>query len=104
MEGILKVNPEELIAAAGEFSTQGSNILNLTQEMMEVVTGLSASWEGEAGTAYVTKFQGLEDDIQKLVAMVNEHASDLEVMAETYRQGENANQETISTLSSDIIS
>lgn len=104
MEDILKVNPEELSAAASEFSAQGGTILSLTQEMMETVTGLSASWEGEAGTTYMTKFQGLEDDIEKLVAMVNEHATDLEAIADAYRQGETANQELASVLATDIIS
>ena len=38
----------------------------------------------------MTKFKGLEDDIQRIVRMVQEHASDLEEMASVYqgkRQG-----------------
>ena len=52
MEGILKVTPEKLIQTSGEFSGVGTQIKNLTSEMMEQVQSMKSIWQGEAASAY----------------------------------------------------
>lgn len=103
MEGIIKVSPQLLTSTASEFENQGGIISNLTAEMMNLITGMSATWEGEAATAYITKFKGLEDDIQKMIRMVQEHSRDLQEMAQIYVQADTENAEEASGLSSDVI-
>lgn len=103
MEGIIKVSPQLLTGTASEFSSQGAAISNLTGEMMNLITGLTAAWEGDAATAYISKFRGLEDDIQKMVRMVQEHSMDLEEMARIYTDADVQNMEDASGLSSDVI-
>ena len=89
MEGILRVTPEDLDAAASEFSSKASAIGNLTNEMTNTVESLSSVWEGEASSSYVAKFRQLDDDIQKMIRMVQEHSNDLQAMAKAYRDTEN---------------
>jgi WXG100 family type VII secretion target len=103
MEGILNVTPEQLISTATDFQGKGNTVSSLTSEMMSLVTGLSSAWEGEAKTAYVTKFQMLEDDIQKMINMVTEHVNDLNDMARSYQEAESKNVEEAGTLSGDVI-
>ncbi|MDD3369977.1 MAG: WXG100 family type VII secretion target [Lachnospiraceae bacterium] len=103
MEGIIKVTPEELITAAGDFSTEAGNISNYTTNMVEIVDGLTSIWEGEAQAAYSTKFHGLDDDIQKMIRMVQEHASDLDEMARQFQNAETSNMDEIGSLLSDVI-
>lgn len=103
MNGTLKVTPEKLTAAAQEFQTQGNSVSSLTSEMMNLVTSLSTIWEGEAGQAYITKFKGLEDDIQLMIRMINEHVTDLNEMARQYQDAETTILDEINTLSSDVI-
>lgn len=103
MDGILKVTPEQLISTASDFQSKGSTVSNLTTEMMDLVTGLNGVWEGDAATAYITKFQGLQDDIQKMINMVNEHVNDLNEMARAYQDTERANADAANSLSSDVI-
>lgn len=103
MEGIIKVTPEKLMSTASEFSASGTTINNLTQNMTGIVTGLSSVWQGEAATAYVNKFNGLQDDITRMNKMIQEHVTDLNDMAKVYQQAETANEEEISRLSSDVI-
>ena len=43
---VLRVDPQVLISTADEFQSSGSQISVLTEEMMALVTGLSALWEG----------------------------------------------------------
>lgn len=104
MQGQILVTPEELMGTATEFQTQGKKIQDLTSQMMNTVTGLSASWEGEASNAYIQKFKGLEDDIQKMISMINEHVNDLQEMADIYSTAEQSNIDDISGLTSDVIS
>ena len=103
MDGILKVTPELLISTADQFSTEGSQIGTLTTQMMELVTGMSGLWTGEASSTYISKFNGLEDDIQRMIKIVQEHSSDLQEMAQEYIRAEDQNAQLSQTLSSDVI-
>lgn len=103
MEGTLRVTPEQLESTANEFASKGTTVGNLTAQMTQLVEGLSSIWEGEAANAYTTKFRQLDDDIQKIVCMIQEHSSDLNEMARVYRDAETANQEEIAGLSGDVI-
>ncbi len=103
MEGIIKVSPEALNNTAAELSSQGSQIGSLTTQMVELVTGMNGIWTGEASSAYVTKFTGFEDDIQKMIRMIEEHSTDLQTMAQSYMQAETQNAEISQSLSADVI-
>lgn len=103
MEGILKVSPEQLTSTAAEFSSYGTSIRNITTEMTSIVTGLSSIWAGEDATAYVAKFNGLQDDIERIHAMIQEHVADLNEMAKGYSNATTGNLSEIEGLSSDVI-
>lgn len=103
MEGILNVTPEKLISTAQEFGASGQTINSLTQQMTTMVTGLSSVWVGEAATAYVNKFNQLQDDIEQLNGMIQEHVTDLNEMARVYQDAETANLEVAEGLSIDVI-
>jgi len=103
MNGILRVTPNELITIANEFSAKGSAISALTAEMTNQVVNMSSIWEGDAATAFIAKFRGLDDDIQLMNRMIQEHVTDLQEMANTYSQAEAANLSEIESLSSDVI-
>lgn len=104
MTGTLKVDTAKLTSTATAFQSNGNQIKNLTTQMTSLVTGLSGEvWSGDAATAYVNKFKDLQDDINRMVAMVNEHVEDLQVMAQQYAQAESANVTAAGALSSDVI-
>lgn len=104
MEGIIKVTPEKLISTAEEFNTANSQVQNLTQQMISTVDALKSAWEGEAATAYNTKFHQLEDDMNRMHSMINEHVTDLKDMAQKYQAAEQANAEVGNALAGDVIS
>ena len=103
MEGILNVTPEKLISTAQEFSASGQTVSSLTQQMTTLVKGLSSSLQGEASTAYVNKFNQLQDDIEKFNRMIQEHVNDLTEMARVYQEAESANVEVASGLPTDAL-
>lgn len=104
MIGVLKVSPAQMISAAQNFSTQGNTVSNLTNQMTQLVQGLSSVWTGEASQAYMAKFNQLNDDIQRLIKMVNEHATDLQEMASVYTNAEETQiMSDINTLVGDVI-
>ncbi len=104
MEGILKVDPQKLISTADEFNTTGGQVRTLTEQMITIVDSLKATWEGEAATAYSTKFHQLEDDMEKMHRMIDEHVKDLNEMAQQYITAENTNMDTGNSLAGDVIS
>lgn len=104
MEGVMiKVNPEELLRASSEFGSKASTVGNLTTEMMNTVTGLSSIWEGEGATTYIGKFRELEDDIQKMIRMIQEHSEDLQQIGSAYIAEESEVSELAASLSGDVI-
>lgn len=103
MEGQILVTPEQLESTANEFNSIMTQVQSLATNMTDQVNGLSAKWQGEASTAYVNKFNQLNDDIAKLAAMINEHVTDLNEMASLYRSTEQANEELGNCLAGDII-
>lgn len=88
MEAMLKVTPEKLMEAAGEFANTESNIRNITQEMISVVDSFKPIWQGEAATGFANRFDSLSDDMNRLYAMIRKHSDDLTEMANEYRQAE----------------
>ena len=104
MEGILKVTPEKLIQASNEFSQTGKTISSLTSEMMSIVNGLKSIWQDEAANSYNSRFTSLQDDIDKINRIIQEHVNDLNEMAREYQNAENASLEAGSSLISDVVS
>lgn len=100
--GILKVTPEKLTQAAGEFQTSGRNISSMTAEMISIVDGFKSIWQGNAATEYAGKFNGLRDDIEKINRMIEEHVNDLNEMALGYQNAEDQSIEESANLISDI--
>ena len=103
MAEILKVTPEKLLEASNEFSTTGKTVSSLTQEMLEIINSLKSIWQGEAANSYFTKFMGLQDDIEKINKMIQEHVTDLAEMSNEYRIAEETNIEASSSLLSDVV-
>ena len=103
MEGSLLVTPEKLIETSSEFSTCMSQVQNLTSSMMEQVRSMSSFWEGEAATAYLNKFNELEDDIQRVHTMINEQGTHLNEMAAIYQKAEAKSQEISGALSGNVL-
>lgn len=101
--GSLLVTPEKLIETAGEFSTCMNQVQTLTTNMTDLVKNTSAFWSGEAATAFVNKFNELQDDIQKIHNMINEHVTDLNEMAKIYQEAERKSQEIAGALSGNVL-
>ena len=104
VSGTLNVTPDKLKSTATAFDGTGNQIRNLTQQMTQTVTSLSGQvWSGEAATKYVSQFNGLQDDIDRMCKMITEHVTDLNEMASNYESAESENQALASQLSSDVI-
>lgn len=101
--GILKVTPEKLIEASTEFSSTGQTIRSLTSEMNEIVNSLKSVWQGDAASSYGARFAQLQDDIEKINRMIQEHVTDLNDMAREYQAAEDASNEQSSGLLTDVV-
>ncbi|MBQ6319099.1 MAG: WXG100 family type VII secretion target [Lachnospiraceae bacterium] len=88
MNTMLKVTPEKLIEAAGDFQNTEANVRSLTEEMISIVDSLKPVWQGEAATGFANRFAALSDDMNKLYALIRKHADSLTDIANEYRQAE----------------
>lgn len=104
MTGTLVVTPEKLISTSQEFSGKAAEINGLTNQMLQLVAAINSVWSGEASTVYSTKFNGLNNDMNRIYKMVTEHAEDLQEMANNYMNNDNEIIETSNALKTDVIS
>lgn len=105
MNGTLKVDPNKLKNAATSFSETGRNIQRLTTNMTQTVNQMTGNvWSGDAAQAYRKKFDNLQDDINRMIRMVNEHVNDLKEMAAQYAGAETQNQNLANSLNDNVIS
>ena len=88
MNTMLKVTPEKLIEAAGDFQNTEANVRSLTEEMISIVDSLKPVWQGEAATGFANRFAALSDDMNKLYALIRKHSDSLTDIANEYRQAE----------------
>ncbi|MBQ9136702.1 MAG: WXG100 family type VII secretion target [Lachnospiraceae bacterium] len=103
MEGTILVTPEQLESTANEFNNIMTQVQNLTNNMTDQINGMGAKWQGEASTAYINKFNQLQEDIDRLARMINEHVTDLNEMASLYRTTEQKNEDLGNSLAADIL-
>lgn len=100
----IKVDTQKLTSTATAFQNTGNQIKTLTNSMTTTVKELTGNvWSGDAATAYVKKFDGLQNDINKMIAMINEHVADLQTIAQQYEKAEADNIQAANTLSADVI-
>ena len=103
MNTMLKVTPEKLIETANRFSESGSNIRNITQEMISIVESFKPIWQGEAATGFANRFAMLSEDMNRLYAMISKHADALTEMAAEYRQAETESGNYAASLATEAI-
>ncbi len=104
MNGVLKVDISKLTSTANSLKNTGSQIAKLTQNMTNTVNKLTGNvWSGDAASAYTKKFKGLQDDIERIKKMIDEHVNDLQEMARTYKKSEDESKALANALSSDVI-
>lgn len=104
MEGTIRVDAQELKNAAQEFETKNNSIKDITGEMLSLARGLNSQWEGESATAYINRFNELEDDMQMVNTLIAEHATDLQEMAEVYLAAENETESIAQGVNATLIS
>lgn len=104
MTGTFKVDTAKIVSTANSLDSTGKQIKSITSEMTNMVNQISgAVWTSDAATAYKKKFSDLQDDINKMIAFINEHVTDLIAMAKEYERAEEANQNLANALASDVI-
>lgn len=101
----LKVTPEDLQAAAGDFQSKNSDIVTYTSNITETINGLTgAIWSGDAQAQYVGKINAMQADITSMCSKLDKSATNLIDIAGKYTSAETTNTSTASALSSSIIS
>ena len=103
MEGTTFVTTEALRSTASEFNNAMVQIQNLTANMVDNVNGLAANFQGDAASTFLNKFNGFQDDISRLAAMVNEHVKDLNESADNFERAENKNIDSANALKGDVL-
>ena len=64
---------------------------------------MKSIWQGEAASAYGNKFHSLQNDMDRLYRMVQEHVNDLQEMAAHYQKAEAGSTQQGTGLNANIV-
>ena len=104
MTDIVKVTPERLKSTAASLNQTGASIKKTTSQMLALMTGISQSvWSGEASSAYLGKFSGLQSDITKMCKMIEDQVLHLNTIASEYQTTEAQRKAAAATLKNNVI-
>ena len=99
---VIKVDYADLDKAASDFNTRLGEVKKITVNMMKAINDAGVTWTGEASSKYLSKFNALQDDMDKMHKMIGEHVSDLQTMSKKYKATEEATQQLASKLKEDV--
>jgi len=88
MDITLKVQPDVLISKAGELGNEKSSVMNLMDQAKSDINSLTGVWKSEAADEFQNRFKQVYDDIDNMLAIVSEHISDLNEVANVYSTAE----------------
>ena len=104
MASTIKVSTSKLRSTANAFNSTGSQVRSITNQMVTLVNALNGQvWSGDAANAYKQKFSQLQDDINRMASMINEHVTDLNNIAQEFDRAESSNVSTSNALAGDVI-
>ena len=104
MANIINVTPEKLRSTASSFQSTGTSVRQTTSEMMSVINGIShAIWSGDAGSAYISKFKGLDADVSRMCRMINKQVEHLNTIAQEYMSTEEQAASAAAVLQNNVI-
>ena len=78
LDNLTLTDANDLKSEASAFSSSASDFKTITDQMLETINdSLASGWEGDAATAYNTKFNGLREEMQHIYNMCDEYSKDL---------------------------
>lgn len=99
----IKVQPEVLRAKADEVSGAIVQMEQTFESVQSTVERTRYYWIGEAGELHRRMFEEQKDDVEELLKRLKEHPVDLQKIAQTYSDTEQAQTAAASQLSSNLI-
>lgn len=100
---VIKVDYADLDKAASDFNLRLGEVKKITNNMLKAINDAGSIWTGEAATKYIGKFNKLQDDMEKMHNMINEHITDLKEMSKQYKSAEEQNAQMASKLKEDVL-
>ncbi len=80
----IKVDAETLHAKAKEISGLRDQHDSTIQQIGSLINGLSEVFAGQAGTAYVTRFESMKNTFTSFSEMLQEFSTDLDSVANAF--------------------
>jgi len=102
MTAVLKVDPRIVIDKASNMQTIGGNLARTMDDIKTKVQSLQKDWESDGATTFLTNFSKLHKDIDEMLNISKEYASDLNSIAQTYISAEDKVKQEAAALPTDV--
>lgn len=86
MADLIKISPERVKDEANRVRDFRDEHLDIMSRLNNLVMILTESWEGEAQTAFVSKYQGMKNKFAEFEEMLSQVATDMDNSANKMQQ------------------
>jgi len=94
----LHVDPPELHKAAGTFSTLAEDYHGVYTRLMNTASTMGEAWKAADNLAFVDQINGFCEDLNKMVAHLNQASAALTQQAQNYEKTRDDNVAGVRTL------
>ena len=88
MGTIIRATPEEMEKAASKIESLANDYKARYNRFYSVVDDMQNGWKGADAKAFVERVKGFNDDFTKMYKLMNEYASYLRKVADSYRRAQ----------------
>ena len=89
----IRITPDDMRTRATQYEAEADNINNVITSLDGLLSTLESEWEGEASTAFATKYADLRPAFASVEELVREIAAALVVVADSFEE----NDQTLAT-------
>lgn len=82
----IKIDPAVVNQKAGQMSNCTGQIEGVFNNIKIEVSSLKSVWDSDASRAFQSKFDALQDDIQRMIGVAREYSEDLVEISRTFTQ------------------
>lgn len=80
----LSIEPEKLIAAAGDFESSSKSLTELVEKLDLTTSNLKADWEGAAQQVFYKQYSEIRQYLQGFAGILDDISAEMKAMVERY--------------------
>ena len=94
----IRVTPEELQAASGQFAELSVSYTDIYSQLLQQASTMGQAWEGEDNQQFVNQITGFTEELKSMADKLQTASDALKVQANNYSERQQSNMQSVKQL------